>query len=120
MLVGLIDNKTQASELDVDGLLHLRTLCRQVGEVSTDIVLYVDAKERTSKFKAATQGPIDPEGYGFLAELVRKMMESDKLARGLTCEICYQQLFLTRPRTAPSEMNGHALRCSKGSIRLLR
>jgi chromosome segregation ATPase len=71
--------KLQDSELDVDGLMHLRALCREVAEVLPDIVFYLDAKERTSKFQAAIQGPIDPQGYRFLAELVRQMMASDKM-----------------------------------------
>lgn len=67
------------SELDVDGLMHLRALCQEAREVLPDIVFYLDAKERTSKFQAATQGSIDPQGYRFLAEIVRQMMSSDKM-----------------------------------------
>jgi hypothetical protein len=71
--------KLQSSELDVDGLMHLRALCREASEVLPDIVSYLDAKERGAKFQAATQGPIDPQGYRFLAEIVRQMMASDKM-----------------------------------------
>lgn len=71
--------KLQNSELDVDGLMHLRALCREAAEVLPDIVFYLDAKERASKFQAATQGTIDPQGYHFLADIVRQMMSSDKM-----------------------------------------
>lgn len=65
--------------LDVDSLMHLRALCREAHEVLADLVFYFDAKERAAKFHAATQGPIDNEGYRFLANIVREMMGSDKM-----------------------------------------
>jgi chromosome segregation ATPase len=68
--------KLQSSDLDVEGLMHVRALCREASEILPDIVFYLDAKERASKFQAATQGTIDPEGYRFLAEIVRQMMAS--------------------------------------------
>ena len=71
--------KLQASDLDVDGLMHLRALCREAREVLADLVFYLDAKERSSKFRAATQGAIDPQGYRFLADIVRQMMLSEKM-----------------------------------------
>ena len=71
--------KLQDSQLDVDGLMHLRALCREAREVLADLVYYFDAKERTSKFQAATQGTIDAEGYKFLAEIVREMWRSEKM-----------------------------------------
>lgn len=71
--------KLQASQLDVDGLMHLRALCREAREVLADLVFYYDSKERTRKFQAATQGPIDPQGYHFLAEIVRQMLVSEKM-----------------------------------------
>jgi hypothetical protein len=72
-------DKIQSSELDVEGLMHLRALCREAREVLADLVFYLDAKERTSKFQAATQGAIDAEGYRFLAKIVRQMWASEKM-----------------------------------------
>jgi len=69
----------QNSALDVDGLMHARALCREAHEVLADLVFYFDAKERATKFKAATQGQIDAEGYHFLAEIVRETLTSDKM-----------------------------------------
>jgi hypothetical protein len=71
--------KLQDSELDVDGLMHLRALCREAREVLADLVFYLDSKERTCKFQAATQATIDPEGYRFLADIVRQMLVSEKM-----------------------------------------
>jgi hypothetical protein len=71
--------KLQSATLDVDGLMHLRTLCREAREALADLVFYFDAKERAAKFKAATQEPIDPEGYRVLAEIVQAMLSSDKM-----------------------------------------
>jgi hypothetical protein len=69
----------QTSTLDVDSLMHVRALCREAHEVLSDLVYYFDAKERTAKFKIATQGQIDPDGYRFLAEIVQEMLASDKM-----------------------------------------
>jgi len=64
---------------DVETLMKLRALCREAQEALTDVVFYLDAKERTSKFQEATRGPIDAEGYRFLSEIVRQMLVSDKM-----------------------------------------
>jgi hypothetical protein len=71
--------KLRASPLSVDDLMHLRALCREAREALADLVFYFDAKERTSKFQTATQGPIDAEGYRVLAEIVSAMISSDKM-----------------------------------------
>ncbi|MGA2235845.1 MAG: hypothetical protein ABSG23_10255 [Terriglobales bacterium] len=77
-LIGEI-SKLQSADLDVDGLMHLRALCGEVGRVLPAVVYYLDQKERASKFHEATQGPIDAEGYHFLAEMVANMLSSDKM-----------------------------------------
>jgi len=69
----------QTSAPDVDTLMHVRALCREAHEVLADLVFYYDSKERAAKFQAATQGPIDAEGYHFLAGIVRQMLASDKM-----------------------------------------
>jgi hypothetical protein len=71
--------KLQGLKLDIDDLLHLRALCREAREVLADLVYYFDAKERIRKFEAATRGAIDPDGYHFLAEIVRQMLASEKM-----------------------------------------
>ena len=58
--------KLQSSQLDVDGLMHLRALCQELRRVLPNIVYYLDQKERTSKFQEATSGSIDAEGYRVL------------------------------------------------------
>jgi hypothetical protein len=71
-------SKLQSSDLGVDGLMHLRALCAEVRRVLPDIVYYLDQKERAGKFKQATQGPMDAEGYRVLAEIVERMLSADK------------------------------------------
>lgn len=66
------------SALEVDGLMHVRALCREAHEVLADLVFYFDARERAAKFQVATQGSIDNDGYRFLEGIVRDMMASDK------------------------------------------
>jgi hypothetical protein len=69
----------QTSDPDVDGLLHLRALCGEIGRVLPAVVYCLDQKERASKFKEATRGPIDAEGYRVLAEIVEQMLLSDRM-----------------------------------------
>jgi len=69
----------QNSSFGTDTLMQLRALCREAHESIADLVFYCDAKERMEQFRAATQGPIGPEGYHFLAEMVREMLASDKM-----------------------------------------
>jgi hypothetical protein len=76
-LVGEI-SRLQSSDLDVDGLMHLRALCDEVRRVLPAVVYYLDKKERTKKFQEATRNAIDPEGYRVLAEIVEQMLLSDK------------------------------------------
>jgi hypothetical protein len=68
----------QSADLDVDGLMHLRALCREARRVLPDLVFYFDQKERAGKFQQATKGSIDAEGYRVLAEIVKDMLESEK------------------------------------------
>jgi hypothetical protein len=71
-------SKLQSSDLDGDVLMHLGALCAEVRRVLPDLVYYLDQKERASKFKQATQEPIDAEGYRVLAEIVERMLSPDK------------------------------------------
>jgi hypothetical protein len=71
--------KLQSSQLDVDGLMHLRALCQELRRVLPNIVYYLDQKERTSKFHEATNGSIDAKGYRVLAEMVTAMISSDEM-----------------------------------------
>jgi hypothetical protein len=66
-------------DLDVDGLMHLRALCGEVGRILPAVVYYLDQKERTNKFQEATRGPMDADGYRVLAEIVQQMLLSDKM-----------------------------------------
>ena len=71
--------KLQSATLDVEGLMHLRALCREAREALADLVFYFDAKERARKFQEATREPVDPEGYRVLAGIVEQMLLSDKM-----------------------------------------
>lgn len=71
--------KLRSSQLDVEGLMHLRALCQELRRVLPNIVYYLDQKERTSKFHEATKGAIDAEGYRVLADMVTAMISSDTL-----------------------------------------
>lgn len=69
----------QSSAFEADALMQLRALCREAHESIADLVFYYDAKERVEKFRAASQGPIDAEGYRFVAQMVREMLTSDQM-----------------------------------------
>jgi hypothetical protein len=66
----------RSSELDVDGFMHLRALCREARRVLPDLFFYFEQKERAAHFEAATKGTIDQEGYRVLAEMIKHMLES--------------------------------------------
>ena len=72
-------SKLQSSNLDVDGLMHLRALCAEFRRVLPAVVYYLDQKERASKFQQATQGPIDAEASRVLVEIIEQMLVSDKM-----------------------------------------
>jgi hypothetical protein len=69
----------QSSELDLDGLMHLRALCQELRRILPNIVYYLDQKERTAKFHEATNGSIDAAGYRVLTLMVTAMISSDRL-----------------------------------------
>ena len=69
----------RSAELDADGLLHLRALCREAQHVLPDLFFYYEQKERAAHFQAATKGTIDAEGYRVLAMMVKRMIESDRV-----------------------------------------
>jgi hypothetical protein len=68
-----------SSHWDVDGLLHLRALCEELRRVLPDLVYFLDSRERVAKFRQATQGSLDAEGYRVLAEIVAAKATSDKM-----------------------------------------
>jgi hypothetical protein len=66
----------QSSELDVDGLMHLRVLCREACSVARPTAFYLEQKERVRKFEEATRDGIDRESGQFLANIIKSMMNS--------------------------------------------
>jgi hypothetical protein len=66
----------QSSNLDVDGLMHLRVLCREACSVARPTAFYLEQKERLRKFEDATRDGIDRESGQFLANIVKTMMNS--------------------------------------------
>jgi prefoldin subunit 5 len=68
-----------SSNLDVDALLHLRALCQELRRVLPDLVYYLDSRERIAKFRQATEGIIDADGYHVLAEIVTAMATLAKM-----------------------------------------
>ena len=64
---------------DVDRLLHIQALCRDARHILPDITFYYSEKERLARFETATSGQIDAEKGRILADVIRAMMESDKM-----------------------------------------
>jgi hypothetical protein len=71
--------RLQSAEFNVDGLMHLRALCREAGRVLPAIVFYFDQRERAAKFQDATKAPLDADAYRFLAQIVEEMLVSTKM-----------------------------------------
>ena len=68
--------KLHSSDLDVDGLMHLRVLCREACSVARPTAFYLEQKERVGKFEEATRDGIDSESAKFLANIIKTMMSS--------------------------------------------
>lgn len=68
--------KLHSSDLDVDGLMHLRALCREACSVARPTAFYLEQKERAGKFEEATRDGIDSESAKFLANIIKTMMSS--------------------------------------------
>ena len=64
---------------DIDSLLHIQALCRDARQILPDITFYYSEKERLARFEKATSGKIDAEKGRILADVIRAMMESDKM-----------------------------------------
>jgi hypothetical protein len=72
--------KQQVAGLDeIDSLMRLRALCREAMRVLPDLAYYFRERERVRKFEDATSGAIDVETRRALANLIKEMMESDKV-----------------------------------------
>jgi hypothetical protein len=72
-IVGEI-GKLQAGNLDVDGLMHLRVLCKEASSVALPTLHYLEQKERVRKFEEATKDGIDGEAGKALARIVRSIL----------------------------------------------
>lgn len=68
--------KLQSSNLDLDGLMHLRVLCREACSVGRPAAFYLEQKERLHKFEEATRDGIDRDSGKFLANIVRSIVMS--------------------------------------------
>jgi hypothetical protein len=68
--------KLQSGNLDVDGLMHLRVLCREACSVARPTAFYLEQKERVRKFEDATRDGIDRESGRILADIIRRLMTS--------------------------------------------
>ncbi len=64
---------------DIDALLQLQALCRDARGVLPDITFYYREKERLTRFETATSGTLDAVSRQTLAEVLRAMMQSDKM-----------------------------------------
>lgn len=64
---------------DLDGLMHLQALCREAMRVLPDLAFYYEEKERARRFDEAMRGAIDRETRRMLANLIKDMLESDRI-----------------------------------------
>ena len=72
--------KQQVAGLDeIDSLMRMRALCREAMRVLPDLAYYFRERERVRRFEDATSGAIDVETRRALANLIKEMMESDKV-----------------------------------------
>jgi hypothetical protein len=70
----------QSSDLsEVDNLMRLQALCRDAMRVLPDMAYYFRQQERVRNFENTSGGPISSETKQVVADLIRSMLDSDKL-----------------------------------------
>jgi hypothetical protein len=62
-----------------DDLLHIQALCRDLRAVLPDITFYLRERERIQGYEQNDLNALPPELKRILADVVKEMMESDKL-----------------------------------------
>jgi hypothetical protein len=62
-----------------DDLLHVQALCRDLRGVLPDITFYLRERERIQGYEKNDLNALSPELKSLLAEVVKGMMESDKI-----------------------------------------
>jgi len=64
-------SKLQASDMDLEGMMHLEVLCREACSVAKPAAFYLEQKDRVRKFEDATRDGIDGETAKTLADILR-------------------------------------------------
>ncbi len=62
-----------------DDLLHIQALCRDLRAVLPDITFYLRERERIQGYEQNDLNALPPELKNILADVVKSMMESDKM-----------------------------------------
>lgn len=62
-----------------DDLLHIQALCRDLRAVLPDITFYLRERERIQGYEQNDLNALSPELKSLLAEVVKNIMESDKM-----------------------------------------
>ena len=72
--------KLESDDLDnVDNLLHMQALSRDVRNVLPAITFYYREKERIARFETAAAGPVDDESKKIMADVIKSMISSSKM-----------------------------------------
>lgn len=77
-LLGKIEDIESGGLEDLDGLIHIQSLCLEASRLLPDIVFYLRQRERLNQFREGTR-QMDQESMTFLADTIKEMMTSDKI-----------------------------------------
>lgn len=64
---------------DIDALLKVQALCREVHRVAPDLAFFFREHERVERFKLAMSNPVNAETQRTLANIIREMLASSKM-----------------------------------------
>jgi len=78
-LLGELKSVQDQGVRTTDDLLHIQALCRDLKAVLPDITFYLRERERIQGYEQNDLNNLSPELKSILAEIVKNMMESDKM-----------------------------------------
>ncbi|NEP84312.1 MAG: hypothetical protein F6K39_43075 [Okeania sp. SIO3B3] len=78
-VVGDLQRLVNANLDDIDALLKIQALCREVNRVAPDLAFFFREHERVEQFKVAMSDTLNAETRRTLANIIREMLASNKM-----------------------------------------
>jgi hypothetical protein len=65
--------KLKSQELNIEGLMHLRVLCKEASSALVPTLHYLEQKDRVHRFEENTRGPLSKDAGHILARIITEM-----------------------------------------------